>query len=705
MTGGRRILALAPLVLGLILLVFTIARTDVQSLARVAGQLGLALPFVLLPSAAWHLLRTIAWYRCFPAGTPVSFARLLRVRLAAEAFSFVTIRGVAGEPLKVVLLQPDVPADQATAAVALERMAYTIVTAVIVGLASIVAIITLALTPLWFRIFRAMAIAAGLMVVVAVVLARRQAPDPAVDATATGAARFFRAFQRQLHGLVRSDRRRLGEILALEALTFVTMVVEVWAVLWVTDVPIGVVGATAIETFTRTASFASAFIPGNIGALEASNVAVAVALNATSGAAALALVRRIRGLFWCAGGFLVYPRAGMRSPRRPDGTHAGPDAHEKSDAMKGTRTAIVIEDAGAEVPLSASLGGLPIGERILRALRRAGYARVLVWAPREHATWNASAKRLASTLGVITVRDEEAWTRELSRLDPAVPITVIPPGIVPSPAALGERSSDLVDTGFSVSTPADLVEAERRLRASIFKPTDGVLGRFNRRMSMPISVGLITWTRLSANAMSLFLIVLGFYAGWLFSLGTYIGGVLGAVVSLASSILDGCDGELARLQYKDSTFGCWLDTFGDYSYYLSIFTGLTIGLVAQTHLPGFWWIGAAVLVGSLITFALMTLLRNRITDGRPERLRSTANAHFQGKSRFGKLLTDVSTVATRATMPYGILVLAVLDLLPIVLVLAAIGAQIYWVSLLVGLRRLLGHRSDLAWQRVPRGIR
>jgi len=50
------------------------------------------------------------------------------VRLAAEAFSYLTLRGIAGEPLKVVLLGDAIDARQATAAVALERIAYLIVT-------------------------------------------------------------------------------------------------------------------------------------------------------------------------------------------------------------------------------------------------------------------------------------------------------------------------------------------------------------------------------------------------------------------------------------------------------------------------------------------------------------------------------------------------------------------------------------------------
>jgi hypothetical protein len=56
----------------------------------------------------------------------------------------------------------------------------------------------------------------------------------------------------------------------------------------------------------------------------------------------------------------------------------------------------------------------------------------------------------------------------------------------------------------------------------------------------------------------------------------------------------------------------------------------------------------------------------------------------------------ISFVATRSAMPYGIFVLSLLGLLPLVVVLAAIGANTYWISLLLKLRHLLGANEELA---------
>jgi hypothetical protein len=76
---------------------------DVDMAIATGRRLGIAVPLALLASGCWHLTRTWAWAWCFPRPRTVRFSTLARIRLAAEAFSYLTISGVAGEPLKVVL--------------------------------------------------------------------------------------------------------------------------------------------------------------------------------------------------------------------------------------------------------------------------------------------------------------------------------------------------------------------------------------------------------------------------------------------------------------------------------------------------------------------------------------------------------------------------------------------------------------------------
>jgi hypothetical protein len=257
----------------------------------------------------------------------IPFLRLARVRLAAEAFSYLTLRGIAGEPLKVVLLSHDVDPRIATAAVALERIGYMVGTTLIIGIGSIIAILTLPLTHTWFRVFRAFAIAAGvLMLLTGLVLSGRgtylialvERFDAAFGTSmARGrTGRFVGAVERQLLELVRGNPLRLAVLTVASLIAYASMAAEAWLILKAAGVSVSFTGAMAVETFSRVASFASAFIPANLGALEASNVAVVKALG-LAGGGALALFRRFRSLVFATLGLVLYPRDAVTAKTKP----------------------------------------------------------------------------------------------------------------------------------------------------------------------------------------------------------------------------------------------------------------------------------------------------------------------------------------------------------------------------------------------------
>src|ERR1051325_2886563 len=152
------------LLVGIALFAAAIARFDLQALARMSAPLGIALVLVILINGLSQLLRTVTWTFCFPPGVTRPFRRLLRVRLAAEAFSYVTISGVAGEPLKVVLLKDEAPAAAVTASVILERLSFSIVTLALVGLWAAVTLITMPLPSYWQGMFFWFAFVAGVFI-------------------------------------------------------------------------------------------------------------------------------------------------------------------------------------------------------------------------------------------------------------------------------------------------------------------------------------------------------------------------------------------------------------------------------------------------------------------------------------------------------------------------------------------------------------
>jgi uncharacterized protein (TIRG00374 family) len=311
--------SVAAIVIGIVLFGFTLYYIDLDETIASARRLGLALPVILLPGACWHLLRTWGWAIAFPEESRPAFTRLFRVRLASDAIGFFTVRGIAGEPLKVLLLYDRVAPEITAAAVALERLAFAVVGIALAALISLAAVTRLAMPAAWDTVFTMLIIGAALVLWLAGLVARRRPGDylgrlVAAIGRATGrrleqsrSIRFILAVEDVLLQLIRGDRRRLVTLTVLAVVCYLLMTIEVWLVLWAVGEPSSVIEVLTIETFARLASVASAAIPGNIGALEASNAAVVAALG-LSGGGALALARRIKVLLWAGAGLALYPR-------------------------------------------------------------------------------------------------------------------------------------------------------------------------------------------------------------------------------------------------------------------------------------------------------------------------------------------------------------------------------------------------------------
>jgi phosphatidylglycerophosphate synthase len=757
----------AALSVGGALMLAALYNLDLRSIGSMRGLI-VAVPFALAVSGLWHVVRTWAWTACFPPPRRVGFWQLIRVRLAAEAFSYLTLRGIAGEPLKVVLLNDRVDARAVTAAVALERLAYVAGTTMIVGMASLIAILGLPLSAGWLRVFRGFAIAAGLTTLLtAMMVGGRGGYLTALlivwdrwfgASIANGrAGRFVSAVESHMLSLVRGNSRRLAILMTATLVCYGLMILEAWLILRSCCAFPSMTTAVAVETFSRVASFASLLIPANLGALEASSVAAAVAAGVGAAGGALALTRRIRGLFWAAVGMALYP-----SPARAGVLEMRADAGSTDDGRIAP-TAVLYVMRDSRVPISAHvrLAGLPLSERVLRAALRAHAdpSVLMVWMGersdsllREELARERSFERTVAKLGsrIRVIRNVEEWrvavrglqsvtvigpgTLVSSALFEAAERQPVPPGAIvdvpaghdwPVSGVIRMRGSDAADilrlthvlrsrmraknrpSGEDVSmgrallalrimNEGDVPHAEQNLRRSTYKCTDAKIARFNRKLSIPVSVQLIR-TGLTANQLSVTLVALGFYSAWLFSRGDYLSGVFGAFLSLVASVLDGCDGEIARLKYQESALGCWIETIGDYSYYIAVFVGLTIGAVRQTGWDVFSWMGAVALAGTLVSFALLIYLRSRITNGQPDRLHAIAKARFKAEPTvWSRIIWRVSFVATRAAMPYGIMVLAIVNLLPLVVFLAAVGTNVYWISLVLKLRDLLGSEEALA---------
>jgi len=232
----------------------------------------------------------------------------------------------------------------------------------------------------------------------------------------------------------------------------------------------------------------------------------------------------------------------------------------------------------------------------------------------------------------------------------------------------------------SITCAEDCLAAERKLDRWLIKSTDGVFARMNRRVSIPISRQLIK-TRITPNMVSLFTLALSLVAGAFFAFGGYWNCLLGAVLGVWGSILDGCDGEVARLKLQVSDFGCWLDTICDYLYYFVTFAGVTIGVLrtkGDSSLVG--W-SMAMFAGAILTFIVAGIGRKRLAGDRPEQYlqRWQENAERGSAGLLVRMARHTEFIVRRCFLPYWILLLAVLNLKPALIYMAAFGANVAWI--------------------------
>ena len=214
----------------------------------------------------------------------------------------------------------------------------------------------------------------------------------------------------------------------------------------------------------------------------------------------------------------------------------------------------------------------------------------------------------------------------------------------------------------------------------LVKPTDGIFARMNRRVSIPISRWLLQFRRITPNMVTLFTLWVSFGAGLFFAYGGYWATVMGAVLSAWASILDGCDGEIARLKLQSTDFGCWLDTVCDYLYYAFVFGGMAIGF-ARTIGPRFTLLwGPLLLLGAVASFLATGFARHHFSGKRPEAFLSTWQKKAERRSSNPLLYIGrhCEFIIRRCFLPYAFLAFAILNILPVAFVMTAIGANIVW---------------------------
>ena len=277
--------------------------------------------------------------------------------------------------------------------------------------------------------------------------------------------------------------------------------------------------------------------------------------------------------------------------------------------------------------------------------------------------------RDAERVAVIEVADSEAI------------ISIVSRGLQASDlyAALGQ-SFNTVDQPLgregmlALTTPQDVTKAEDWLLRGLVKESEGFMSRhFERWVSLSISRRLVT-TRMTPNAMSAVSVGIGLLGAPFFLSSSPAYQLTGAILFLAHSILDGCDGELARLRFQESRWGGLIDFWGDNVVHAAVFSCMAVGwsLATQTLWP--LLLGAFAVAGTVGSawFVYWYTMREKRSDG--PLFSSVVRSPAPGVSRLLDALANRDFI-------YGVILLSAFGKAAWFLVLTAVGAPIFLLLL------------------------
>lgn len=359
----------------------------------------------------------------------------------------------------------------------------------------------------------------------------------------------------------------------------------------------------------------------------------------------------------------------------------------------------------AQLDLTTELLGISLLERLILAARRTGFRDFIVRAGASDVEQfqsllrdrsgvrvtsepvSTSAEDRCTVLAPGYLLGEPAWLAQCAnemvlpgeRRDAGDGIYIYGAGVSADDPALAHPVGDqisLIDPPFRLSGTDDLKRAERHLMRGLRKKTDGFTSRFFARpISLQISRRLAP-RGVSPNQMTFVSMLVGLAAAPFFLWSNPEIQVIGGLLFVLHSVLDGCDGELARLTYRESRFGGLFDFFSDNLVHVAIFACMALGWSVQISADWPLYFGAGAVLGAAGSTAVVYWLTLRRKSGAGPLYTSVSAGPSQ---RLTKLLDDLS----RRDFIYLVFGLSVFGKAHWFLALAGIGAPVFLLLVLV----------------------
>jgi phosphatidylglycerophosphate synthase len=325
--------------------------------------------------------------------------------------------------------------------------------------------------------------------------------------------------------------------------------------------------------------------------------------------------------------------------------------------MSGGPTLALVAPEGPAVAPETIVLGLPLARRTVLAARRGGFSRVTVV---------GATPALAAAL-------EGAGAELVAQPPPGA--VVLPWNVVAQTKQMRELAAGAVSTGVPVASPADLARAETFLLKGLVKDTEGFMSRYlDRAISLSVSRRL-AGTRITPNQMTLIAVGVGVAGAPFFLSPRPAVQIVGGLLFLLHSILDGCDGELARLKFQESRSGGVLDFWGDNVVHMAVFAAMAVGLARATGLDWPLACGASAVLG---TAASAWVVYQRTMIGPKDGPLFTSVA-----TRRETTVSRIADAVSRRDFIYLVLIMSAFGKADWFIVLAAIAVPAFFLALLV----------------------
>ena len=282
------------------------------------------------------------------------------------------------------------------------------------------------------------------------------------------------------------------------------------------------------------------------------------------------------------------------------------------------RSILVVVPVLHSVPPDATIAGLPLLSRIVLTAERAGFNRTLVHPlacpdaglpegtearilgedtqPRPGSPvrvvllpanvlprvwWLQYLREMPLSPDTLALDGSRTAAIETSEagdlLDAAARATTIDELIAAWPGLSQTWPSADSDGRFTLRTVGEVAAARDWLLRGLVRDAEGFISRhLERRLSLALTRRLVV-ARITPNAMTLVSLAVGLLGAPFFLSAEWAYQLTGSMLLLTHSILDGCDGELARLKFLESRTGALLDFWGDNLVHVVVFGHMAVG--------------------------------------------------------------------------------------------------------------------------------